>query len=225
MPSPITKIRGFLRHLLGQRFERGLHERELRDRWPAAASLRIGMRPSPAAARRRRGPWPSPGRARGSPRRIAMASTTCASTSSSIGVELGLRRRSSVVEQPAPQPLDRAARLPLLDLLARAIGEIAHAFGVRPGAIGLALDQRRPAAAAGPRDRLAAPPRRRPGRRCRRPRRRAGRSTRPRPATLGIAGGVLRTAPRWRTGCSRRRTGPAASRCWPGSALRGTRRC
>ena len=89
-----------------------------------------------------------------------------------------------------PQPLDRTARLPLLDLLAGAVGEVAHAFGVRPRAVGLAFQQRRAAAAAG----AAARPRRRPRerrrRRCRPPRRRACHSSAPATGHARIAGGI-----------------------------------
>ncbi len=58
------------------------------------------------------------------------------------------RRRALLDEQPA-EPLDRAAGLPALDVLARAVRVVAHPLGVGPGPIGLALDQGRPAAAAG----------------------------------------------------------------------------
>ena len=39
IPSPITKIRGFSRHLLGQGLERRLHVGELAAAGPAAAVL------------------------------------------------------------------------------------------------------------------------------------------------------------------------------------------
>src|SRR5689334_3348658 len=69
-------------------------------------------------------------------------------------LNLGIDRRQLVGAGPAlgyqrgVQHLDGVARLPGLDLFDRAVAAIAHAFGVRPGAIRLALDQRWAAATA-----------------------------------------------------------------------------
>jgi hypothetical protein len=70
------------------------------------------------------------------------------------GVQLS-RLDAGGVEQPLLQPPDRAARLPLLHLVARAVGEVAHALGVGAGAVRQAFEQRRPAAGAGAAHRLA----------------------------------------------------------------------
>ncbi len=61
----------------------------------------------------------------------------------------------AALPQPPPQPRDRVAPLPLLHFFPCAIGEIAHALGVRPGAVRPAFEQGRPAAVARPADRLA----------------------------------------------------------------------
>ncbi len=73
------------------------------------------------------------------------------------GVQRGRRRSTvaAVVKQTFVQAADRAARLPLLDLLPRAIGKVSHALSVRPSAVRLAFDQRGAAAGAGVAHRLA----------------------------------------------------------------------
>ena len=113
------------------------------------------------------------------------ASATRAATSASICSKLCLGD-AEVGQQSLPQRRDRAALLPLFDLFARAIREVAHPFGVRARAIGLAFDQRRRRRRLGP----ARPPRRprrgRPARRCHRLRRRACRSCAARRPTSGM---------------------------------------
>ena len=69
-------------------------------------------------------------------------------------VQLGGRGLASG-QQMGAQALNGAAVLPLLDVLARAVGEIPHSLRVCAGSIGLAFHKRRAAAAAGPLDRLA----------------------------------------------------------------------
>src|SRR6185437_7381442 len=66
------------------------------------------------------------------------------------GLAIGIFMQKALAEAT-----DRTARFPFLDFLPRAIGEVAHALGVRPGAIGLALDQRRAAARTSAAHRLA----------------------------------------------------------------------
>ena len=145
-----------------------------------AAAARHGARLGVDVRRRRRRVGP-----RALLRRRGAPSSTSRCDLGVDRVELRSRPRS-LASNAVAQPLDRAARLPLLDLLARAVGEVAHALGVRPRAVGLALEQRRPAARAGPRDRLAGRRVDRPARRCRRPRRRACRRPRRAPPTLGL---------------------------------------
>ena len=149
MPSPRTKMRGLRGHLVGQRFERRLHEGELARRQLGPAR-RAGR-----AARRRRGASRRLGSGHGAalgslaaPRRPRRATSASMASSSARVAE----PRSS---NALAEPLDRAARLPGLDLLAGAVGEVAHALGVRPGAVGLAFEQRRPAARARRGDRFA----------------------------------------------------------------------
>src|SRR5262249_22462743 len=61
-------------------------------------------------------------------------------------LRVNLRERRVVIDA-LTQAADRAARLPVLDFLTRSVAEIAHALGVRPGAVGLALQQCRAATA------------------------------------------------------------------------------
>ena len=56
-----------------------------------------------------------------------------------------LRLGDFLREQLSTQPGDRAARFPFLDLLARAVGEVAHALGVWARAVGLAFEECRAA--------------------------------------------------------------------------------
>ena len=127
-----------------------------------------------------------------------------ASTSSSMAVELGLDRER-LLDERAAEAAGSGSGSSRLDFLARAIGVVAHALGVGPGAVGLALDQGRPVAArARATASLAASE--------------TARTSLPSTSTPGqavaIAPGWRRrscprrtgTGPRWRTGCSRRRT-------------------
>src|SRR5215470_6969255 len=74
-----------------------------------------------------------------------------------LGVDLGqfVLADLPVGQQCRVEHLDGVAGLPGLDLLHGAVATVAHALGVRPGAVGLALDQRRAAARAGPPHRRA----------------------------------------------------------------------
>ncbi len=54
-----------------------------------------------------------------------------------------------------PEFEDGAELFPLLDFIARTVAVIPHALGVRAGAVGLAFEQRRTAAAAGALDGFA----------------------------------------------------------------------
>ena len=99
-------------------------------------------------------------------------------------LHLGLDASSSSSAWPARARLascaaarDRLARAPVGLFLLGAVGARVAAR-VAAQAVGLALDQRRAAAAPGARDRLAAPPRTRPARRCRPRSRRACRRPR-----------------------------------------------
>src|SRR5262249_13374032 len=58
------------------------------------------------------------------------------------------------VGEPPAEPCDGTTRLPAFDLFAGAIREVAHAFGVRPRAVGAAFEEGRPASGAGPLDRF-----------------------------------------------------------------------
>ena len=73
------------------------------------------------------------------------------------GVQLGLGRQF-FRQHDGAQPFDRAALAPGGNLLAGAVGVVAHALGMGPGAIGLAFDQGGAAAAAGPLHRFARHP-------------------------------------------------------------------
>ena len=146
-------------HLFREGFERGLHERDLRAvRLPARCCRRAAAatdRTRRIDVRRRR-------------RRVPARDSISANCRDFARPARRLRRRSrcsSASAMPslastvvAPQRRDRAARFPLFDLFARAIGEVAHPFGVRARAIGLAFDQRRRRRRPRPRHRLAAPP-------------------------------------------------------------------
>ena len=71
-----------------------------------------------------------------------------------------MRSRSVAATPPAPRSRSRQRaigqrRLPRLDLVARAVAGVAHPFGVRAGAVGEALEQRRSVAAPRPPHRLA----------------------------------------------------------------------
>src|SRR5437588_5331350 len=48
---------------------------------------------------------------------------------------------SAGVPEELSEPHDRAARLPFLNVVARAIAEIAHPFGMRPGTVRAAFEQ------------------------------------------------------------------------------------
>ena len=180
-----------------------------RRRHGARRSTRASWTP-----RRRCGRWPWPGRARGCARRTAMRLVDDRRRSPRRS-RRARRRRPAARRAARAQAADRAAGLPAFDLLAGAVGEVAHSFGVGPGAIGAAFEQGRPAAGAGAahgfagglvdgQHVVAVEVDCRACRSSRRDWRRWGCRRR------------TRTAPRWRTGCSRRRRGPAASRCRPG---------
>src|SRR5260370_38630551 len=55
----------------------------------------------------------------------------------------------AILQERVPQSLDGAARLPLLDFFAGAVGEGAHALGGGAGGVGLAPQQGRATTAAG----------------------------------------------------------------------------
>ena len=59
------------------------------------------------------------------------------------GLELGARHGAVLRTIEPRKPSDRAAGFPGFDLLAGAVGVVAHAFGVRPGAVGPAFEQGR----------------------------------------------------------------------------------
>src|SRR5262249_37231643 len=65
------------------------------------------------------------------------------------------RRSRTIPDEYSAQLLDGALRLPRFHLLASAVREVTHAFGVRPGAVCLAFEQRRATARARPLYRLA----------------------------------------------------------------------
>src|SRR5262245_7778997 len=52
-------------------------------------------------------------------------------------------------QDPLSKLKNWAARFPLLNLISRAVSEVAHAFGVRAGAVSFAFEQRRATASAG----------------------------------------------------------------------------
>jgi hypothetical protein len=64
-----------------------------------------------------------------------------------LAVAAGPGARAGGSQEAFPELPDRTAALPLLDLRARAVAEVAHALRVGPRAVGLELEERRPAAA------------------------------------------------------------------------------
>ena len=216
MSSPITKTRVVAAHLLAERLVQRLRHRQLACRDRGASSQpavgvplarRVDVRhappPGPETASRARSRPPPPLRGPPPPRarRRARAETSCRSTSD------------------AGEADDRVARAPERELLRRPV-VVRRRGRMRRDPVRLRLDQRRPVAGAGARDRplgrladgeevvavddlarkaVAG----RPDRRC------PARSPRP------------GTASRSPTGCSRRRRPPARRGPRPGSPPRG----
>ena len=98
---------------------------------------------------------PSPASGQGLCSANCRASATSAATLGVDRLQARLVGDADLDQQSLPQRAIGQRCLPLLDLFARAVGEVAHAFGVRARAIGLAFDQRRPVAGARPAHRLA----------------------------------------------------------------------
>ena len=153
--------------------------------------------------------------------RLGGASSTSAFTSASIALLVGLGQEPLLDEVLLDAP-QRVLLAPRLDLLRRAVGAVVVVGGVGEVAVGLALDERGPVAAAGVAhggvhggvhvERVVAVDDHAGeavgvarGRRRRRP---------PTPAP---------SAPRWRSRCSRRRRPSGAGGCRRSSAPRGSR--